>query len=257
MNLTHHGPGGRVGADCLRRIIFFHSDTLIGIHFGINNRGSEWTEAVRRVKPDIVVIGATSHLPFLSDFKTVLHQVSSEHQRFFPNLTLIWKTSQPGGCALRALDDLPPAQQSYWQTYEGMQYNWGQFEKYDAYARSFLSDPSLVSSHVLDLQPLHLRTDAHPGSSPGPASIPGISERCKIDCLHMCQPGPLDLVPVLLHHMLHHLLHPVQQSDLAASSSRLRSWRQRQGEVVKDEGVPIECEAAQEEMGDDQLLLLE
>ena len=206
-----------------------------------------------RVKPDIVVIGAASHLPFLSDFKTILHQVSSEHQRLFPNLTLTWKTSQPGGCALRALDDLPSAEQSYWQTYEGMQYNWGQFEKYDAYAHSFLSDPSLVNS----LQPLHLCTDAHPGSSPGPASIPGISERWKIDCLHMCQPGPLDLVPVLLHHMLHHLPHPVQQSDLASSSSRLISWRQRHGEVVKDEGVPTECETAQEEMGDDQLLLLE
>jgi hypothetical protein len=39
----------------------------------------------------------------------------------------------------------------------------------------------------VDLAPLYLRPDAHPGGN---------------DCLHMCVPGPLDLFSILLLAML-------------------------------------------------------
>ena len=53
---------------------------------------------------------------------------------------------------------------------------------------------------MLDLQPLHLRADAHPGSVPVPGD--GYSQGWKYDCLHMCQPGPLDLIPQLLLNLM-------------------------------------------------------
>jgi hypothetical protein len=82
-------------------------------------------------------------------------------------------------------------------------YNWPMFEDWDARARVLLGNSSLKNSHVLDIAPLHLRPDAHPGSWPGPV-VEGVDhhERWKIDCLHMCMPGPLDLVSQVFFHML-------------------------------------------------------
>jgi hypothetical protein len=83
---------------------------------------------------------------------------------------LFWKTSQPGGCDLKMLHDLP-SRTDFWQTYEGIQYNWRHFESWDDRARAVFGGEGARSSnsytYLLDLQPLHLRADAHSGSRPG------------------------------------------------------------------------------------------
>ena len=58
----------------------------------------------------LLVLGAAAHIPFTVDFEAVIAQVSREHQLEFPDLPLFWKTSQPGGCSLRALTHLPSEQ---------------------------------------------------------------------------------------------------------------------------------------------------
>ena len=185
---------------CLQRIGYFKSNTLVDV---INNRGtvinSGWTKAVHMLKPHIVVIGASAHITFTAEYQAVIAQVRREHQIMFPDVKLFWKTSQPGGCDLDILHRLPSSQKDFWDTYEGLQYNFRQFELYDQLARSLFSDPG-TNSFVLDLQPLHLRADAHPGSVPVPGD--GYSNGWKYDCLHMCQPGPLDLIPPLLLNLM-------------------------------------------------------
>ena len=88
-----------------------------------------------------------------------------------------------------------------WHQYEGLVYQYDKLMQWDDHARATLGGKR--NSHVLDLQPLHLRADAHPGSRPGMiVHKQRETERWKIDCSHMCVPGPLDLVPQLLYHEL-------------------------------------------------------
>ena len=59
---------------------------------------------------------------------------------------------------------------------------------------------------VVDLQPLHLRTDAHPSSgsnSPALRNWARPGGKALGDCLHFCTPGPMDhLAPQLLLHAM-------------------------------------------------------
>jgi hypothetical protein len=47
---------------------------------------------------------------------------------------------------------------------------------------------------VIDVQMLYYRTDAHPSSFN--------RQRVAKDCLHYCMPGPLDVIPRLIHHAI-------------------------------------------------------
>ena len=134
-------------------------------------------------------------------------QVTLQHQSLHPGMILVWKTSQPAGCQLWPLDEPPSARRDYWQTYQGVQYNWQLFGAFDATARRHFSNASLGNTYILDLAPLHLRADAHLGSRPSADHAAGSTnadefELWKTECLHMCTPGPIDLVPQLLQHLL-------------------------------------------------------
>lgn len=62
-------------------------------------------------------------------------------------------------------------------------YGWYNFPHFDTYSAN-------ISKHLgvklIDLSPLYLRIDGHPGH----------------DCLHYCMPGPLDLFGTLVYQML-------------------------------------------------------
>ena len=87
--------------------------------------------------------------------------------------------TQPGGCGPRPLESLPPHTPP-----AELPFQWGEFRQRDAEARAHFARHA-PAVRVLDLEPLHYRVDAHikPGA----------------DCLHMCIPGPLSLVPQLLN----------------------------------------------------------
>ena len=195
------GFGGDADAGCERQIFFRLSDTLIGRDFGINNRGMKWAQAVGEVAPDVVILSAYRHIVYTEHFLAVINQVSHEHQSLFPDVELFWMTAVGAGCDLDILEHPPSAQTDYWRRYEGMVYQYDQFAQWDDHAREVLGGKR--KSHILDLQPLHLRADAHPGSSPGViVRDRRETERWKVDCSHMCMPGPLDLVPQLIYHEL-------------------------------------------------------
>ena len=126
----------------------------------------------------------------------------------------IWKTQHPAGCAhghgesalqeeqgssstaLRTPPDMHELSRTLACQGQPSFHNYGFFQLYDSIARRALSQArkSFVGTRfrALDLSPLYMRTDAHPGSFSGG---PG-------DCLHLCVPGPLSLARNLLSHLL-------------------------------------------------------
>ena len=113
-----------------------------------------------------------------ANFSSLLREVAHA-ARARPRLQLIWATSTPGGCGPRPLESLPPHTPP-----AELPFQWGEFRQRDAEARAHFARHA-PAVRVLDLEPLHYRVDAHikPGA----------------DCLHMCIPGPLSLVPQLLN----------------------------------------------------------
>ena len=181
------------GVGCACQMLFELSDTLVKVYMGHMNRGLHWEDAVEAHRPSIIVISAGAHIFSEDNYTSVLKQVSHAHRTRYAHTQLIWKTQQPGGCGRtpEPLTELPrrddPIQAAY-------QYR--SFRERDAHARRLFSQR--VSATVLDLSPLYLRADAHPGS-------PGAGSSTSNDCLHFCygrDGGPLNLVPTLLLHLL-------------------------------------------------------
>jgi len=207
-NLERHGVdrlGNRLHRGCQEQLSFGQSDTLIGVGLGRANRGRTWVELANRThatgasaRPDIVVVSAGPHVYLLPDFDLMLDRVVEEHRALFPEVKLVWKT-QPGvGCGLSPLKAPPDA--AFWGA-GGPSYNHALFPAFDAAAHTLFAHPAAArdTRFLLDVSPLALRVDSHPGSRGA------IESRGTRDCLHSC-PGPLDhLVPRnLLHLLLHH-----------------------------------------------------
>lgn len=172
---------------CHANISFASGDTLIGENLGLLNRGKRWTEYVKDLQPNITILTAGAHVSKWTDFETMIDtvlrdiwQMRTEH----PDMKVLWKTQQPGGCSAVPLDILPTPE--YWKNYSGTVFNYNQFLERDGLAKARMQ---VTDVPVIDMEMLYYRTDAHPGSL-------GSSN----DCLHFCMPGPLDLFPVLTHH---------------------------------------------------------
>jgi hypothetical protein len=168
---------------CQTQVTMALSDTLVGRSFGHMNRGKSWTSYVKEHNPDIVVLSVGAHVVDEESYKNVLNEVFTsinEYKITRPNLLVIWKTLQPGGCTDKISDPV---------VYER---NWGKFPSRDELALRLL-----VNVPILDIRMLYNRSDAHVSSHVNPYVK-------KHDCLHMCIPGPLDVVPVLMLALLNH-----------------------------------------------------
>lgn len=182
-----------VYGNCHRSMAFGISDTLVGRSFGAMNRGKSWSVWVQEFNPDIVVLSTGAHIHNFTDFSSLLHEVYGNFS-LFANSTFIWKTQNPGGCDNKMQSEL---NNEFWQNYSGhgdvKRFGWDEFLDRDVHAIQFFSRTPVP---ILDVRPLYMRTDAHPGSYPDTATYR--------DCLHFCchSKGPLHLIPILLHHTL-------------------------------------------------------
>jgi hypothetical protein len=103
---------------------------------------------------------------------------SKEIKQMYPNMQIVWKTLQPGGCTQNISSEI----------YSGNDYNYGLFYERDVYALSVLPQHGI---HVIDMRMLYYRSDAHrPFAN---------------DCLHFCVPGPLDVIAPLFSQLLDRL----------------------------------------------------
>ena len=169
---------------------------------------------------DIAIVTAGAHLHDMGDMTWVFSQLGADFAsrrkegKKMP-ASIVWKTQSPGhvGC-----QDYPPIP-LLWRKRVGTEgegegsqvttdaasalasaaadskgfvdkYHWAIFPKFDAFARTYAhSNEFGLNMTVLDVSPLYLRPDGH---------IEGTLK----DCLHYCQPGPLNLFPQLLMQML-------------------------------------------------------
>jgi len=182
---------GRVAAHrCQESVLFGHSDTLVGAHELLAgllgpNRGLHWETWVERYRPDIVILNTGASIKSVHAFNATLVKVMRGFKRF-PNTRFIWKSQPPAGCGPRPIHESEYAGLSANRAH----FNWRLFDAFDASASDILGKRPTDNFHAfLDLSPLLLRPDAHVEG--------GIH-----DCLHLCTPGPLTLLPSLLLQIL-------------------------------------------------------
>ena len=189
------GAACRVQQRCASRIFYGSSDTLIGQHLGGKfNRGHHWMKWIDEIQPDIVVMNAHAHVFGPANFSYVVNTVLEDIRRNLPpHVRILWMTSIPGGCGPAPLTALPTYGVASWTTPRNatsLPYNWGEFLEREPVVQRMLRDSSLAAIEYMNLLPLHYRVDAH------------VSTDGHGDCLHMCVPGPLSLIPQVLLHTL-------------------------------------------------------
>jgi hypothetical protein len=196
-------------AGCQTQMSFAFSDTLVGRPLGKMNRGRPWASHwVDTLRPDVVVINAGAHVGYGANdtdessdsrFDTMFAEVLNDVLRYretVPQRLILWKTQQPGGCSDHIQDghatfgkDEPSL--LYNTATKGFNYrfNHQHFRSRDEKVLEVLRSQGLPA---LDLRALYARSDAHVWLAAGKVA----------DCLHLCSPGPLDMVPQVLYEAL-------------------------------------------------------
>ncbi|ACI64742.1 predicted protein [Thalassiosira pseudonana CCMP1335] len=186
---------------CQTQITVATSDTLVGVNYGVLNRGMKWDEYTKKFQPDIVIVSVGAHINRPNDteneetYTAVIDQVIDgmlAYQRDIDNnVTFAWKTQQPGGCTRDILFPDNPAAFSWSNIshYIEFEHNHRRFYHRDLLLLSRLQK---IGMPYLDMRMLYSRSDAHVNS---------LDDRKK-DCLHLCAPGPLDVVGRLFHNLL-------------------------------------------------------
>jgi len=174
------------------------------------NRGKRWIEWVSgfsdslpelhdSLYPDIVILSSGGHISGNNDatFMHVVDQVLKEIdeiKEMSPDIAIVWKTQSPGTCtmdikspqnATEAFDTSPD-----WH----FRWNYNRFRDRDLMLLSKLQERGLP---YLDMRPLYSRSDGHVSSNLAPNR--------QTDCLHMCIPGPLDIIARLFDRFLREL----------------------------------------------------
>lgn len=196
-------------ASCHRQISIVKSDTLISRNLGRFNRGiyGGWLRAVTRLKHKpgqlLVVLHAGAHVYGSANFSALLAEVASGHAKMFPDVPLLWKTSAGAGCDTQPRAGPPPFEAQYWEALHARTptWNWPEFWAQDEFARHFWTHRH--GACVIDMAPLHRRTDARVAS---PHGVSGWDEWRKSsprrdgfrDCLHLCGVGAHRLFARLL-----------------------------------------------------------
>jgi hypothetical protein len=184
---------------CQTQLVYFIVDTLINEEFGVLNRGSHWLEIARNHSitrdGDIVVLTVGAHIVNMIDLYNVsdlvLQQITAMKVER-PNLTILYKTQQPGGCTHTIANlSLSPLQAG--ETFDfgsGYHFNHPLLYEYD---KRVICHLQALGIPFLDMRMLFSRSDAHPSSK---------RPRRPKDCLHFCSPGPLDIFAILFLRLL-------------------------------------------------------
>jgi len=179
---------------CQAQIKFGLSDKFISSQHQLGERGRRWDEVLRMFPSDNVILAVGAHLQASDTFKETIDIVLDEIKSMDPNnMTFAFKTQQPGGCT-KVVSPLNPADADRANNYASYaSFNHQHFYQRDLYLLSRLQHDSIP---VLDMRMLYSRGDAKVGSK-------NFGERGEHpDCLHICHPGPLDIVGRLFDQLL-------------------------------------------------------
>lgn len=143
--------------------------------------------------PDILIYNAGVHLGDEGDLISVLENLKAQLiseinpilQEQNRKIQYVWKSISPGHFSCDQSTKPYSSYSEYHLIDEGLdKYRWNMHNKFDEIAKNY---SGIMNYTYLDVSPLYLRPDAHPGGK---------------DCLHFCVPGPLDLFAVLLMNKL-------------------------------------------------------
>ena len=182
---------------CQTQVTFGFGDTLVGYKTakGPKHRGHSWAHYMRLFRPEIAVVSCGPHVRW-SEFGGFLDSVIRDHDREFPNTSLVWRSQYGGGCSPTPLQ--PTADwEAFWANYSLTRplYNYDKFDTFDRIAEERFPGPN---RRFLDFGAVKLRPDWRVGSVP--------SSPYPRDCTHFCANGPLeDLVPRLFLQLLRDL----------------------------------------------------
>lgn len=182
----------KTSTSCANQILFARSDYLIWERFG---KEKTWIQNLDLHHPDILILNAGAWLKDEGDMETVLDSITTEIKRRkhasqrLPSL--LWKSQSPGhrDCDKFQTPLTASIELAINRSNQVHKFNWHLHRAFDLQARKAIFS---VNGSVLDVSPLYLRPDSHPGSN---STAGG-------DCLHYCIPGPLDLFSRLLLHEL-------------------------------------------------------
>mmetsp|Transcript_59213 Transcript_59213/g.63893 ORF Transcript_59213/g.63893 Transcript_59213/m.63893 type:complete len:362 (-) Transcript_59213:1405-2490(-) len=192
-------PGG-----CHNQISIHSADTLVKRDFGGMNRGKHFIEYLYDLKPDIAIVGVGPHISHNhnSSFYSIVNEVLSDMNeiklRWGNNITFGWKTQQPGGCSQNMTNPKNPLATKSGLLNTTFRHNWELFYEWDEMLTTQLEE---IKMPFLDLRMLYSRTDGHISSRGKLVKYWGRKEEYT-DCLHLCTPGPLDVVSRLFHNFL-------------------------------------------------------
>jgi len=193
-----------IPGDCAMQIRFQGADTLIDEPLGMGNRGIHWERTVALEEPDLVVLGAGAHIETYANFTRTVDEVLKGMKRLMDRdgekkLSIVWKTQQPGGCTDEIFhpDDPDQAATAFDFSYPPgyLKYQHNDFYRRDLYALGKMKELGLPYS--LDMRMLYSRSDAHIRSG-----RKEMKEQAFVDCLHLCSPGPLDVIAPMFHRLL-------------------------------------------------------
>ncbi|CAI7881564.1 unnamed protein product [Closterium sp. NIES-54] len=141
-------------------------------------------------KYDILVMNRGAHYAGDDVFVPELRETILALRMHFPDALIVYRNTPPGHANCT----------QYWepiskrQEPETLPYNWGDFVRQNEMAREIVEAAGAV---YLDVDTMTaLRADGHVGKN----------RRYKVDCLHYCLPGPIDLWTKMLYNVLLELL---------------------------------------------------
>ena len=158
MNAVHHV--------CPERIRFVTAGPDVGKRLGKLTKENTWYYIVNKWNndSDIIMLSTGAWIKNQSDFKQIIHNISTEFKRRFENdKILIWKTQSPGGNPdFGIVDDFTHEyleEQLKKSSYKS-RWGWPLFPVFDKLAKEHFRQNDIP---VLDVSPLYQRQDNHPG----------------------------------------------------------------------------------------------
>eukprot|EP01038_Epipyxis_sp_PR26KG_P006861 gene6861-9396_t len=184
---------------CGTQIMFARCDTLI--IDGYEGNQESFDKTILKHQPDIVILTMGAWCHSLEQFQNGMTEIEKKIKELHHNEALakhpkfIWKTQNPGH--RQCMNFHNPITNGEEEMLElstrPTTYEWHLHPTFDKIAIEYFERSGF---HVINMSPLYLRPDGHPGKYTSEWFANG-------DCLHYCLPGPLDLFSVLLLQLLY------------------------------------------------------
>ena len=194
--IQHDIPAGKCGLQIVNRDTDFLVDwDRLDPRPSIPERATSYVKYINEIKPDIVVLATGAHYLNLDTYKSMWRILRESIEKIRDTYAhppkFIWKTQNPGHHGCRTGDKEKPLGNISEFVQVDDKNKWNLHRTYDEIAKIMSAQ---IGMKLIDMSPLYLRADGHPGYLA--YDVHGG------DCLHYCMPGPLNIFSVFMMHIL-------------------------------------------------------